>query len=368
MTVFLRLLLGIVMCASVFAPARVTAQAVCYVAPKEGNVNIRNGPGTEYYYVIGKLPFGQSLPATGRNGGWYAGTLPETDSAGVLGYAVKARGACGTLPVIPAPDLPPEITFLMDVPVLPTLDTDSLHAIFERGQTLGNDPAVFTTVGDCNTDTSYFLSAFDRSNYDLGPYETLQPTVDYFAGWFSHKSLAGEIGLNANMILDPNFADPSICLPKEGEGLLACEYRRERPAVAVMMFGINDLLNLNADLYTQALRQIVTLSIDAGVIPVLTTFTWHHDERYGQALAFNVITVEIAREYGVPLVNFWRAAQTLPDYGLMLDYTHLTDSGFPPGDYRIAFTGEEAFSGYALRNLLTLQTLDLLRREVLASG
>jgi hypothetical protein len=72
----------------------------------------------------------------------------------------------------------------------------------------------------------------------------------------------------------------------------------------------------------------------------------------------------VADEYGVPLINLWRAARDLPGYGLIAGYTHLTAGGMQGG--RIQFTnGEEAQYGYALRNLLTLQTLDMLRREVM---
>ena len=85
-----------------------------------------------------------------------------------------------------------------------------------------------------------------------------------------------------------------------------------------------------------------------------------------KALRLNAITVEIADEYNLPLINFWRAAQDLPNLGLVTDYTHLTSDGGPL--FGIRFNGEETYSGYALRNLVTLQTLDMLRREVLAAS
>ena len=66
------------------------------------------------------------------------------------------------------------------------------------------------------------------------------------------------------------------------------------------------------------------------------------------------------------MVNFWRAAQTLPNCGYATDTHHLSQAGprgFAPF---VSFNGEEAQSGSILHNLLTLQILDLLRREVLA--
>jgi hypothetical protein len=175
------------------------------------------------------------------------------------------------------------------------------------------------------------------------------------------------VGFNALTVLDPLWADPNIC--PNGEGPLVCEYRLHRPSVVVMMFGPNDMINLTEMQFVEAVRGIIELSLDEGVIPVLTTFTWHEDRQWETALRYNVILVDLADEYDLPLVNFWRAAQALPNHGLMDDYTHLTDSGLSGGDFTITFAhGEETFSGYALRNLLTLQMLDRLRREVLEVG
>ena len=238
--------------------------------------------------------------------------------------------------------------------------------IFERGQALGNDAHAFTKIGDCNTDTSYFLAAFDWGQYALGPYHDLEPSINYYAGWFEHVSLAGQVGYNALTVLDPLWVDPKICAPQNGEGALACEYRLNRPSVVVMMFGPNDMINLTEQQFTDAVRQILDLSINDGVIPVITTFTWHEDRDWLTALRFNVILVDLADEYGVPLINFWRAARDLPNLGLVEGYTHLTASDPTGGDFAISFAhGEETESGYALRNLLTLRVLDRLRREVL---
>jgi hypothetical protein len=232
---------------------------------------------------------------------------------------------------------------------------------------LGTEPRAFTKSGDGKTDTSYFLAALDWGAYDLGPYRDLEPSVDYYAGWFSHVSLAGQVGYNALTILDPLWVDPKICAPQDGEGVLACEYRLNRPSVVVMMFGPNDMINLTEQQFTDAVRQILDLSINDSVIPVITTFTWHEDRDWLTALRFNVILVDLADEYGVPLINFWRAARDLPNLGLVEGYTHLTASDLPGGDFVVSFAhGEETESGYALRNLLTLQVLDRLRREVLA--
>jgi hypothetical protein len=338
-------------------------------APGPQNVNVRSGPAT-HYEIIGTLPAGHTLPLVGVNGDWYAVVFRDihgqrVPQAWIAAQVVTLEGGCNSLPTVPEPGPPADLLRLMDVPILPESLSPRLRDIVARGQALGNDPRAFTKIGDCNTDTDYFLSAFDWGQYDLGPYQSLEPSIDYFAGWFEHVSLAGQIGYNALTVLDPLWSDPKICQPQNGEGPLACEYRLTRPSVVVMMFGPNDMLNLTEQQFTDAVRAILDLSITQGVIPVITTFTWHEDYQWLTALRFNVILVDLADEYGLPVINFWRAAQPLPNHGLVADYTHLTTS-LPGGDYTITFkNGEETFSGYALRNLLTLQMLDRLRREVL---
>lgn len=347
----------------------------CVVMPGASNVNVRYGPGADEYGVIGVLYAGQRLPVSGQSasGAWYAvtfdaaGSLSGPREGWIAADVVQTQGVCDGVPVLPDPGQPEEIDLLLSIPVLPTLDAAFLRGIFERGQALGNDPHAFTKVGDCNTDTSYFLSGFDQDNYDLGPYDALAPSVDYYAGSWQHISLAGQVGFNALSMLDPMWADPGQCHFADDEGPLMCEYRVAQPSVALMMFGPNDLINLTEAQYADALRDIIDLSLDQGVIPVLSTFTWHHDQMWFKSLRLNAITVEIAQEYDLPLVNFWRAAQDLPNLGLVEGYTHLTSANTGRRLFEIRFTGEEATSGYALRNLVTLQVLDLLRVEVLAA-
>lgn len=360
--------LAVLVAVAVLGAARpLHAQSDCHATPLDRAVNVRAGPGATHD-VLTVLAEGERLPVAGTNpsGDWLAVAVPDAATGSpvegwIAAGIVRLAGACDDLPTAEHPLEPPEFHALMDVPVLPEIDAARLRAVFERGAENGLDPRAFTKVGDCNTASEHFLAAFDRDRYDLGPYTDLQPTIDYFAGWFEHQSLAGQIGFNALTTLEPLWADPELCEP--GEGLLACEYRRVRPAVAVMMFGPNDMLNLSPEQFEAALRQVVALSLDEGIIPVLTTFTWHHDTRWTQALILNMIVVDVAREFDIPLINFWRAAQALPNRGLVREYTHLTSDG--ADGYQIAFTGAEATSGYTLRNLLTLQTLDRLRRAVL---
>jgi hypothetical protein len=245
---------------------------------------------------------------------------------------------------------------LMAIDILPTL---SSHArdIFLSGS---NDPQSFLKIGDCNSENWEFLGPLGSGDYDLGPYSALQPTIDFFRGSFGATSITAHGGYTISAVLDPMWANTGQCLPNETP--LACELRRKRPAVAVMMFGANDVAHLSATQFEGTLRQVIATTIANGTIPVLTTFPWCHADSSNEiGLQLNLITANVAREYDVPLINFWRAAQALDHCGMM-DDTHLSKPVMTTTAY---FNGEEQRTGYTLRNLLTLQTLDALRTAAL---
>ena len=285
-------------------------------------------------------------------------TLPSSTPSPIL-----AGPTAVALASVPLPNSPDALRAdLQAIPVL-NLPGDHVREVFWRGQNLGNARGVLTKIGDCNSDSRAFLAPLDLGNYDLGPYAELQAVIDFFAGSFRVDSIADGVGFTAYSVLDWGFADPQYC--EQRESPVACELRRRRPSVAIIMFGANDVRYLTAEQYADAMRQIVRLSLDQGTIPVLNTFAWCAGNMLeDKALELNAITVNLAVEYDVPLINFWRAAQALPDCGLITE-THLTSAGPPGGAPFVGFAnGEERQAGYSLRNLLTLQMLDLLRQTV----
>ncbi len=82
--------------------------------------------------------------------------------------------------------LPPD--FWQKLPIIPAKISDRVHDIYHYGQTLGNNPHVFSRIGDCASAAPAFLVGFDR-NYNLGEYTYLQPAIDYFRGSFERPSL-----------------------------------------------------------------------------------------------------------------------------------------------------------------------------------
>ncbi len=264
----------------------------------------------------------------------------------------------GLLPASPAPTptrLSPEDW--KTLPVIPTVSQSS-RQIYQRGLALGNNPHAFSKIGDCQSITTYFLSHFDDPElYNLGPYSSLQETIDWYAGSFSRESLAVKGGFNAAAILSSLRADPKQCLSSENP--VMCELRLNHPAVAII--SLEEWWAGHPENYEKYLRQIIEYTIDQGVVPILATKA---DNLEGNHL-INQAIANLAQEYDIPLWNFWASVQDLPNHGLAaydpsgdVDLFHLTHSenyyfyNDPAGDK----------SGWYMRNLTALQALDAVRR------
>jgi hypothetical protein len=264
---------------------------------------------------------------------------------------------------------------LLETPIFNNINTDQVRAIFEMGQQLGNRSDVFTTVGDSNTTNGDFLRpiGLDGDYCELGDYDELQTTIDYYsttpptesdANSFTRESIAADRGFSTYSALDPFWADTSLCQPNESP--LTCEYRVTHPSISLIMLGQIDINYAGTDLpaYRENMEQIVTTTIGQGVIPVLSTIVFLRDrDVYPLSLQFNMVILDLADEYQVPLINLWRAVQPLPDTGIGPDRSHLRAV---VGRF-CSFDGAETELGGTLRNLLNLQMLDLLRRELLVS-
>jgi hypothetical protein len=247
------------------------------------------------------------------------------------------------------------------VPVIPTI-SDAMREVYRRGQEeFRNYPYVVTKVGDSMTADPLYLRPFSRSDNVLGPFDYMGDTMLYFGPSTTVDSVAAQLGMTTYTLFDPGWADDVRCEPRETP--LDCEYRRKRPSVAFILFGPNDLLAMGADTYARQLRRIIETTLEHGVIPVLSTFSY--DPGMGlwqQSVLFNRHIISLAAEYEVPVINLWLAARALPEYGLEVDHIHMKHWG----SERLKFDrGSPAFSGASLRNLLTLRTLDEIRKTVI---
>jgi hypothetical protein len=237
-------------------------------------------------------------------------------------------------------------------PVIPDVISQKTIDIFKNGQKLNNDPRVFSVVGDCDSSPSWFLGDFDRGGdyYSLGKYRELEEVISEFKGSFDRNSMAVRKGFNTASVLSPFLADPDGC--KTGESPLDCEIRRNNPSIVFVLLGSNDKYNL--DKFEIYLRQILDRLISKGIVPILATKA---DNIEGNNI-INAIISKLAVEYDIPLWNFWRVVQELPDKGLQQDGTHLT---WEHNNFNDPIAMKNA---WPWRNLTALQMLDKVWRAI----
>ena len=106
------------------------------------------------------------------------------------------------------------------------------------------------------------------------------------------------------------------------------------------------------------LRDIVRITEEQGIVPILSTFPGNLNFP-NHTVLYNQIVVRIAMDNDLPLINLWLALETLPNHGLESDGFHLD---LPPGDTSCNLGGDNLQNGYPMRNLVTLQTLDAVWR------
>jgi hypothetical protein len=256
-------------------------------------------------------------------------------------------------PVPTASPLPPD--FWQELPVIPGQVSPRVREIYRNGLALGNNPHVFSRIGDCASAAPAFLVGFDGP-YNLGAYTALQPTIDYFQGSFKRPSLAAKAGMNSAGLLTTLWTGKQ-CL--KNESLLDCQYRLDRPSFAFIAIGTNEAyyVHENPGSFEHNMRLILDDTIARGIVPILSTKA---DNVEGDQ-SINATIARLALEYQIPLWNFWLAAQPLPKHGMVdpehlnsVSYTNFTDFSIPNSlEY-----------GVQMHNLTALQMLDLLREQL----
>jgi hypothetical protein len=233
-------------------------------------------------------------------------------------------------------------------------DVETLRQIYATGQELRRDAHAFSKLGDSTIENPHFLTRFDQpGTYNLGEWAYLQPVIDHFQGSFGRQGMAVHRGLHTWSVLDPMWADPLNCQPRED--MLACEIRLHNPSVIFIRLGSNDVGI--PDEVDRDMRLIVEFCIESGVIPIMGTKADRHD---GSSNVNNNTIRQIAEDYHLPLWDFDLIAETLPGRGMANDGVHLTT--FFSHDY----TQAEAFRrGYPVHNLTALIALDQVWRAVM---
>ena len=224
-------------------------------------------------------------------------------------------------------------------PVIPELTGREIE-IYQRGLSLGNDPTNFSKVGDCQAIKDALMGIFDTTDrYILTDKRAhLQETIDNFTGSFGRDGEAVRGGFNAAAVISPFWANQEVCEP--GETPIECEYRLQKPSFVIISLEVW-WEGRTVERYKEYMGEIIEFFIDNGVVPILSTKADNveGDHRINQA------TAELAYEYHIPLWNFWRAVQGMPNNGLR-DEFHIS------------------YDAWNVRSFTALEALDAVWRGV----
>ncbi len=264
--------------------------------------------------------------------------------------------------VHPAPEVGPVLypADRIHSPLSPAVVT-RLRAIASADPTLHDD--VFMKVGASTSVSRNFLHCLADPDVDLGAFEALRSTRDFFADGdasggdpFSRASLAAKSGMSARWAIQ---GDPPP---------LVIEYGAIAPRFALVHYGTNDM-GLGSTYesalfpFVDNLWTLVDTLIDLGVIPILATIQRRLDRPAADLWVplYNGAIRAIAAGRQVPLVDMWLANETLPRFGLASDGLH--SSTHPDGACRFDTDG----LGYGMnhRNLQTLTALSRVEAAVL---
>jgi hypothetical protein len=335
----------------------------------ESGVNLRDGPGLNFTRLLTLDP-GVPLQLVGRNGdrAWYQTVTFDGRMGWIFADLVD--------------------TFFVDPAALPVTWTEPvlvagsnymsispqvyqhMRDIYRNGQQMGNRPYSFIIVGDSvsarSPDWSPMFTAFARGTYDLGGYQPLQSTIDFFkaSGAFGVEFQTAHAGFATHFLLDPVWSNPAICAPNETP--LACEVRNRRPAIAIVYLGLMDVQISTVERFQQNMQTIVQQLMNWGTIPILNTVTLKEGSDFelrfgGQIDQVNAIVRQMAADYQLPLIDFQQAAYSLPSQGCFPDGAHLSFRT----DGVDSFNGDEQFYGKDLRELMTLEMMADIKSNVM---
>ncbi len=195
-------------------------------------------------------------------------------------------------------------------PVIPVVSARAKQ-IYQTGLGMGTNPRRLSKVGDCQSIKNVLLGMYDKpGSYTLRENAAaLQETIAQFSGSFDRDGEAVQGGYNAASELTPLMADPEVCEP--GETPLECEVRLHNPSIMLISLEVW-WDGRSTEVYVKNMRQIIDYAINRGILPILSTKA---DNVEGDH-SINLATAQLAYDYDIPLWNWWRAAQSLPNKGL----------------------------------------------------
>jgi len=358
-------------------------QTASFVAPEVAALRMRRGPGEAETVIMMLTPLTPlKIVGRSRDSVWLEVIAPNEQKGWVSAQWVRTQLNIAFVPVtgdtrvVTATSVtPPTAVAIVTAPPPQSSEkypfisgiSDTARQIYLSGRSIGNRADVFSKVGDSITVSGAFLYGFGIKQYNLRSYQQdLSPVVNYYlqdsardSNSFANTSLAAEVGWSAHSATTPGNGDKALCAPTEAP--LVCEYRYVRPAVALIMFGTNDVTGMATGNFERNYRQVIEITIQRGIVPIISTIPPMTGRPDGTRVPiFNTIIKALAREYDIPLWDYWAALQPLPNYGLTQDGVHPTFSS-----YSTDFTSENLKFGMTTRNLTALQALDAVWRTVL---
>jgi hypothetical protein len=229
---------------------------------------------------------------------------------------------------------------------------DHLRGVRAAHPELRND--VVAKIGDSLTVSTSYLQCFSGTNINLDGRDLDDTRLSFLTTIDSYRrvSSTATVGWSASAAL---VGDPS---PIDDE-LAAIS-----PGFATVMFGTNDVGFRTLSAFTNDIHTIIERLLSAGVVPLLSTIPPRDDDAAVDARvpAFNLAIRAVAEDHQVPFVDVGATLRALPGHGLGSDNIHLEQ------DSRGACVLDDAGiqHGYNLRNLLVLESLDRVRRSVVA--
>ncbi len=214
---------------------------------------------------------------------------------------------------------------------------------------------VFSKMGGSSVASQAFLHCFATEYVDLGERPELAETIDFFVtgrrNSFNRQSEAAGVSWNLRYVLGGRPASFRVELEETGARW------------ALVLFGGNDAQNENERVYLKRLVYLVEQLEEMGVVPILGSAMPRRNASKDRWIhRFNLITEAVAKHWSLPYIDYHGALSALPRKGLARDGVH--PNVLPPGGYKTScqLTEEGLRYGNNLRNLLTLEMLDTLRR------
>lgn len=226
-------------------------------------------------------------------------------------------------------------------------------AIHAQNAELRDD--AFAKMGGSSVASKAFLYCFATPYVDLGDHPDLQETIDHFRtgrrNSFNRRSLAAGVSWNLRYVL----------------GGRPAHFRQEINATgarwALVLFGGNDAQNQNERVYARRLVYLVEELAAIGVVPVLGSAPPRRNKTKDRWIQrFNTITQAVATHWHLPYVDYHGAMSELPRRGLARDGVHPNVLGHGGLRRACQLTERGLRYGNNLRNFLTLEMLNALRK------